>query len=157
MQTFRTADFGALGQADGDRVVFYRTPVRRTAPDTEFDIAGLDALPRVDIAYGYTGSDGTALRAFVAAGARGIVYAGFAPGMATPDDFAAMEAAVAAGVVVMQCTRAGSGRVFRGKKLREAGILTTDNLTPQKARLLLALALTRGGAPDDVERIFATY
>jgi L-asparaginase len=157
MQTFRTADFGALGQADGDRVVFYRRPLRRTAPDTEFDIATLAALPRVDIAYGYTDSDGTALRAFIAAGARGLIYAGFAPGMSTPADFEVMAQAAASGIAVMQCTRAGSGRVFRGKKLRDAGILTTDNLTPQKARLLLALALTRGTDAETIERIFATY
>ncbi len=157
MQTFRTADFGALGQADGDAVVFYRRPLRRMAPDTEFDIAGLAALPRVDIAYGYTGSDGTALRAFTAAGAKGLIYAGFAPGMSTPEDAAAMGEAVAAGVVVMQCTRAGSGRVFRGRRLREAGILVTDNLTPQKARLLLALALTRSSDPNEIARMFAAY
>ena len=155
MQTFRTPDFGALGHADGDAIVFYRRPLRIAAPDTEFDIASLDALPRVDIAYGYTGSDGIALRAFTAAGALGIIYAGFAPGMSTPEDFTAMEEAVAAGVVVMQCTRAGSGRVFQGQRLRKAGILTTDNLTPQKARLLLALGLTRGAG--EVARVFATY
>ena len=155
MQTFRTPDFGALGHADGDAIVFYRRPLRIAAPDTEFDIASLDALPRVDIAYGYTGSDGIALRAFTAAGAQGIIYAGFAPGMSTPEDFTAMEEAVAAGVVVMQCTRAGSGRVFQSQRLRKAGILTTDNLTPQKARLLLALGLTRGAG--EVARVFATY
>ena len=155
MQTFRTPDFGALGHADGDAIVFYRRPLRIAAPDTEFDIASLDALPRVDIAYGYTGSDGIALRAFTAAGALGIIYAGFAPGMSTPEDFTAMEEAVAAGVVVMQCTRAGSGRVFQSQRLRKAGILTTDNLTPQKARLLLALGLTRGAG--EVARVFATY
>ena len=86
-----------------------------------------------------------------------MIYAGFAPGMSTPDDAAAMAEAVAAGVVVMQCTRAGSGRVFRGKKLREAGILVTDNLTPQKARLLLALALTRSADPGEIARMFAVY
>jgi L-asparaginase len=157
MQTFRTPDFGALGHADGDRVVFYRRPLRRAFPDTEFDLGAIDVLPRVDIAYGYAGSDGTAIRAFTAAGARGIVYAGFAPGMSTPDDFAAMEEAVAAGVVVMQCTRVGSDRVVQGRRLRAAGILTTDNLTPQKARLLLALALTGSGGADEIARVFATY
>ena len=60
LQTFRTPDFGALGHADGDAVVFYRAPLRRRMPDTEFDVRALDALPRVDIAYAYVGSDGAA-------------------------------------------------------------------------------------------------
>ena len=55
-------------------------------PDTEFDIRALEALPRVDIAYAYAGGDGTAVRAFTAAGAKGIVSAGFAPGFAPPAD-----------------------------------------------------------------------
>jgi L-asparaginase len=157
LQTFRTADFGALGHADGDAIAFYRRPIRTVAPHTEFDVRGLDSLPRVDIAYVYAGSDGTAVRAFVAAGAKGIISAGFAPGMASPGDLAAMKEAAGQGVVVMQCTRAGSGRTFRGKRLREAGVLITDNLTPQKARLLLALALTRTAEHAEIERLFLTY
>jgi L-asparaginase len=157
LQTFRSADFGVLGHADGDAIVFYRRPLRRTAPDTAFDIRGLDALPRVDIAYSYTGADGTAVRAFTAAGARGIVSAGFAPGFAGPGDFAALQEARAAGVVVVQCTRAGSGRLFAGKRLREADFVVADNLTPQKARLLLALALTRTDDTDEIARMFQTY
>jgi L-asparaginase len=157
LQTFRTADFGVLGHADGDAITFYRRPLRRAAPDTEFDIRGLDALPRVDIVYAYAGSDGTAARAFVAAGARGIVSAGFAPGFAGPADFEVLREAAAAGVVVVQSTRAGSGRVFRGKRLRDAGFLVADNLTPQKARILLALALSVTQDPDEITRMFATY
>jgi len=157
MQTFRTPDFGALGHADGDRIAFYRRSERRHMPETEFDIERLGVLPRVDIVYGYTGSDGTAVRAFVAAGAKGIVSAGFAPGMAPPDDFAAMVEAVKQGVAVVQCSRAGSGRIFRGKKLADAGILAADNLNPQKARILLALALTITSEPGEIARIFDTY
>src|SRR6202012_275899 len=47
LQTFRTPDFGVLGHADGDAVAFYRRPVRRCAPDTVFDVTGIEALPRV--------------------------------------------------------------------------------------------------------------
>jgi L-asparaginase len=157
LQTFRSPDFGVLGHADGDAVVFYRRPLRRCAPDTEFDISGLEALPRVDIAYAYAGADGTAVRAFVAAGARGIVSAGFAPGFAPPGDFAALKQAVQKGVVVMQCTRAGSGRTFRGTRLRDAGFLIADNLNPQKARILLALALSVTTDAGEIARIFRTY
>ena len=59
LQTFRSRDFGVLGHADGDAIAFYRRPLRRCYPDTEFDIRALDTLPRVDISYAYAGADGT--------------------------------------------------------------------------------------------------
>jgi L-asparaginase len=157
LQTFRTHDFGVLGHADGDAVAFYRRPIRRAYPDTEFDIRTLDALPRVDISYTYTGSDGAAVGAFVAAGAKGIVSAGFAPGSPAPGEIDALAAAAKQGVIVVQSTRAGSGRTHRGKRMRENGFLIADNLLPQKARLLLALALTRTSDPDEIARMFLTY
>ena len=157
MQTFRTPDVGVLGQADADRIAYSRKPERRHMPDTEFDITGLDSLPRVDIAYAYAGSDGAATRAFIAAGAKGLVSAGFAPGMPPAADFAAMAEAVKQGIVVVQSSRAGSGRIYRSQKLTDAGILSADNLNPQKARLLLALALTKTSDPVEVARMFATY
>ncbi len=157
LQTFRTPDFGVLGHADEDAIAFYRQPIRRRAPDTEFDVSGVEALPRVDIAYSYAGGDGVAVRAFMAAGARGIVAAGFAPGFCPPGDVAALTEAAAQGIIVTQSTRAGSGRTFRGQKLREAGFLIADNLNPQKARILLALALTVTADPEAIARMFRTY
>jgi L-asparaginase len=157
LQTFRTPDFGVLGHADGDAIAFYRRPVRRHAPDTEFDISGIEALPRVDISYSYAGGDGAAVRAFMAAGAVGIIAAGFAPGFCPPGEIEALTEAVGKGVVVVQCTRAGSGRTFRGTKLRQAGFLIADNLNPQKARILLALALTVTSDAESIMRMFRTY
>jgi L-asparaginase len=157
MQTFRTADFGVLGHADGDMIAWYRKPIRKIAPDTEFDVRGLDALPRVDIAYCYAGADGAAIDAFVAAGAKGIVTAGFAPGYVTPAMVKAGEAAVAAGVKLVLSSRAGSGRTFRTQRGDKSGFISADNLTPQKARILLSLALTKGLDNDGLRRVFATY
>jgi len=157
LQTFRTPDFGVLGSVDGDHVRYYRKTERRNAPETEFNIEALDALPRVEIAYSYAGSEGTAIRAFTAAGAKGIVLAAFAPGMVTPGDADAIKEAVKAGVAVVLSTRAGSGVALDGSKTKALGMLTADNLNPQKARLLLALALTVTSKPDEIRRIFATY
>jgi len=157
LQTFRAADVGVLGHADGDAVVYYRRPVRAVYPDTEFDVRGLDSIPRVDIALTYAGMDDTIVKALVAAGAKGIVSAGFAPGFPTPVEADALGQAVAQGIVVVQSTRAGSGRVFHSSRLREQKILVADNLLPQKARLLLALALTKTRDPAEVARIFDTY
>lgn len=157
LQTFRTPDFGVLGHADGDAIAFYRRPVRRAYPGTEFDIRALDTLPRVDIALSYVGADATAVNAFVAAGAKGIVSAGFAPGSPTEAEFNALAEAVKASVTVVQCTRVGSGRLFRGRRMKEVGFLIADNLTPQKARILLTLALTVTRDPMEIEHIFLTY
>ena len=157
LQTFRSPDFGALGHADGDAINFYRKPIRRGAPDTEFDIRHLDAVPRVDIAYSYAGNDGAAIKAFVAAGAKGIVAAAFAPGMLAPLEMEAMKAAAAAGVVVIISSRAGSGRTFPSSKVVSAGFLNADNLTPQKARILLAMALSKTSDPAAIKKMFATY
>ncbi len=154
MQTFRSHDFGVLGHADADRISFYRAPTRVHAPHTAFDLRAIDALPRVDIAYAYAGADGTAVRAFVAAGAQGIVSAGFAPNFTTPAEAEALGDAVKQGVVVVQSTRAGSGRVYRGTRSREMGFLSGDNLNPQKARLLLALALSVTRDADEIAAMF---
>ena len=157
LQTFRTPDFGVLGHVDGDGIQIYRRPVRLHAPDTEFEIGNLQRLPRVDISYSYGGVDGTVVEALVAAGARGIVSAGLAPGIPAPLERAALEKARDVGVVIVQSNRAGSGRVALRRYLDEAGMVAADNLNPQKARILLMLALTRSQGISEIRRMFATY
>ena len=158
VQTFRTPDFGMLGFADADEVAFYRRPVRRCAPDTEFDVTGLETLPRVDIVPAYGGADGVLIEAAVAAGARGLISAGFPSGSPAPLQKEALLRAAAAGVVVVQSSRAGSGRVPPAtESLRRSGFVGADTLTPQKARILLMLALTRTADTAEIGRMFATY
>ena len=157
LQTFRTPDFGVLGQVDGPHVRYYRRSERRHMPDTEFDVPALAAVPRVDIVLSYAGADGTAARAFVAAGARGLVQAAFAPGMSTAAEFDALREAVSAGVAVVLATRVGSGVALDGTRVRAGGVVGADNLSPWKARILLSLALTRTTDADEIRRIFATY
>lgn len=157
LQTFRSPDFGALGHVDGDGVFYYRAPVRRHAPDTEFDVAGLSDLPRVDIVFSYAGADATMVDAALAAGAKGIISAGFAPGMPTVLERNALEAAAAKGIFVVQSSRVGSGRVTPRDYLRAKGLLASDSLTPQKARILLMLGLTRTQDKAELARMFQTY
>ena len=157
LQTFRSPDFGALGHADADRIAIYRRPVRVHAPDTEFDVRGLDSLPRVDITMSYGGSDGAAVAAFADAGAQGVVSAGLLPGFNTPAEHKAFEAAVGKGLVMVQSTRGLSGRLVELKSRRPAGCILADNLRPQKARILLMLALTKTRDPAAIQQMFDTY
>jgi L-asparaginase len=158
LEAFRSHDLGMLGYADPDgRVAIYRRPSRRHAPDTEFDVAGRAELPRVDIAASYAGADGSAVRAFVAAGARGIVSAALPPGVTTPAETEALLEARRRGVLVVMSSRAGSGRVLPRTVLRQQGLVAADNLTPQKARVLTMLALTRTEDASEVQRMFDEY
>jgi L-asparaginase len=157
LQTFRSFDFGALGHVDGDGVHFYRSPSRKHMPDTQFTASDLSALPRVDIVYSYAGADGALVDAAVAAGARGIVSAGFAPGSPTPQQRTALERAAKSGTVIVQCSRAASGRVAPRRRLRESGIVAGDDLSPQKARILLMLALSTTADIAVIQQAFSTY
>lgn len=157
LQTFRSPDFGCLAHADADAIAWYRRPLRKLGRETEFDVRGLSALPRVDIVYCYAGADGAAVDAFIAAGAQGLVSAGFAPSFVTPALAEAMTAAMAAGTPIAASTRAGSGRMFHTTRMREAGFLNADNLNPQKARILLMLGLTVTRDTAELNRIFAEY
>jgi len=156
LQTFRSVDFGALGHADGDGVHFYRAPTRAHMPDTPFAGLELAAFPRVEIIYSYAGADGALVDAAVAAGARGIVSAGFAPGSPTPEQRSAFERAAKSGIVVVQCSRA-SGRVAPRRRLRESGIVAGEDFSPQKARILLMLALTTTSDIAEIQRLFQSY
>src|SRR3954447_12096516 len=142
VQTFRSLDYGALGHVDGDGPHFYRAPLKAHMPDTPFAARDIGKLPRVDIIYSYAGADGDLVEAAVKAGARGLVSAGFAPGTPSPAQQAAFLEAAKSGVVVVQCSRAASGRIAPRRRLHETGIVAGEDLSPQKARILLMLMLT---------------
>jgi L-asparaginase len=137
-------------------VHFYRAPVRAHMPDTQFASLDLRALPRVEIIYSYAGADGALVDAAVATGARGLVSAGFAPGSPTPEQRAAFERAAQSGIVVVQCSRA-SGRVAPRRRLRESGIVAGLDFSPQKARILLMLALSTTTDVAAIQQAFQTY
>lgn len=157
LQTFRSLDFGALGHLDGDGVHFFRAPLRRHAPDTRFSAAATFDIPRVDIVLSYAGADSMLIDAAVGAGARGIVSAGLAPGIPTPAEAMALNAAAAKGIVIVQCSRAASGRVGRRRHLTEAGFVPGGDFSPQKARILLGLALTQTQDVQEIGALFMEY
>lgn len=157
LNAFRSPVHGPLGQAGADRIVLYRRPLRDHAPHTEFEIEEVGALPRVDILFAYAGGDDTLARAAIAAGARGIVSAGFAPGETHEPEMIALREAAMNGIVVVQSTRAGAGRVPPTSRLTANGFVGADDLTPQKARILLALALTQTSDLHRLDQMFRRY
>lgn len=152
LNAFTSPWSGPLGFVDGAVADIVR--VQRSVHAGSFPPDLVRKLPRVDIAYSHVGADGTAIRAFVDAGAKGIVSAGFAPGMGTPAEIAALANAISAGVTVVQSSRTGAGQVVDGIGNRSLGIIAGNDLNPQKARILLALCLARGDSHTRIADIF---
>jgi L-asparaginase type II len=151
VDTFQAPERAPIAIVDADGL-FYRQPSPgRSAP--VFDLAGVRELPRVDVVYGYAGADSVTIDAVVAAGAKGIVMAGVGRGGLTPGQGGALRRARAKGVVVVVGTRTGSGRV---PVARDDGMVGSGDLNPQKARVLLMLALSRTTDPREIARIFQT-
>ncbi len=157
VEAFQGRDLGPLGFADADgQVRYYHRTARPHTAAAEFDVTGLESLPRVDVVVTHAGADGVLIDASVAAGARGIVCAASGAGRPTPAQDEAFERAREKGVTVCIGSRVGSGRVARSPGLRKRGVVTADNLQPWKARVLLALALTVTQDPDAIQRLFDT-
>ena len=158
LETFRSGELGCLGYADSDEeVVFYRNPAKAHTADTEFDVAAVEELPRVDIAYAYAGADGTVVNALAEAGTPGIVAAGLGGGSSSPEFMAALKGARQRGIPVVIATQTGNGRVMRTRRFVEDGYIAADNLAPKKARILLMLALTKTDDPGEIQRMMLEY
>src|SRR5499427_9946153 len=158
--TFRTPELGFLGYMQGNKPYFYRQSTRRHTVDTEFDVSGLDVLPQVDIVYGYANMNRVPIDAFVAAGAKGIVHAGVGDGSrARPAIEPARVEAHKKGVVIVRSSRVGNGIVARNGEAKddELDFVVSDTLNPQKARILLMLALTKTTDTKEIQRMFYTY
>jgi L-asparaginase len=159
VEAFQSRDLGPLGFAVGDgRVVYYHAPRRRHTTETEFDLRGLQALPRTDIVVSYVGADGAMIEAAARAGAKGIVSAATGAGRPTPAEDEAFDAACKShGMIMCLCSRIAGGRVVRSPGLMRRGFVAADNLQPWKARILLSLALTRTSNPDEIQTMFDRY
>ena len=163
LNAWTSRDLGDLGYVDegsegpaGERVTFYRIPSRRHTARSEFDVSSLSHLPQVYIIYSSLGADGTLVNLAAQQGkARGIVVAAFPTGgLAYPQQDAALKKVAKEGTTVVISQRGGRGRI---RSDRYAEFLEADNLTPQKARILLMLALNATNDPKEIQRIFDEY
>ena len=159
VNTFQSPDFGYLGYIELGKPYFYRLPTRKHTVDTPFDISKLTELPKVDIIYGYTSNSRALIDAAVAERVKGIVYAGVGNGNFSVQVIPGVVEATRKGVVVVRSARAGAGRVARNAEMNDdkLGTVAADNLNPQKARILLMLALTVTNNPQAIQQMFYTY
>ncbi|WP_199769181.1 type II asparaginase [Helicobacter cynogastricus] len=159
VSTFKSLNSGPLGQVLYGHVRFYMQPLRKHTLESAFDIAQIHSLPRVDIVYSHANDHADFVQNALEHGAKGIVSAGMGNGNLYPSVLEALANAVKKGVVVVRSSRVGSGFVTNPGEINDSkyGFVTSDNLNPQKARVLLMLALSQTHDPQRIQRYFDTH
>lgn len=159
VQTFMSPLRGVVGVASYGKNDFYNATTWKHTAQSEFDISSVTKMPRVDIIYAYVDSPADAITTAVANGAKGIVIAGVGNGNMNKANVDAAAAAVKKGVVVVRASRVPTGNVGRNVELEDdkLGFIASDDLNPQKSRILLSLALLKTPTPAQIQTMFRTY
>ena len=155
--SFKSLEQGYIGEVAGEVVSFYNEPTRKHTTESEFDISKLKELPQVDILYGYQNDQKYVYDAAVKEGAKGIVVAAAGNGTMSTEAINGATDAVKKDVVIVRSSRAGNGIVTHEKMDDEHHFVSSDSLNPQKARILLMLALTKTKDPDKIQSYYEQY
>jgi L-asparaginase len=113
----------------------------------------------VDIVFADVDMPPDLIDASVNAGAKGIVIAGVGNGNMPKAAIEAAGRAAKKGVVVVRSSRVATGLVDRNVEVNddEYGFIASDELNPQKSRILLSLALLNKTQAAQLQELFRTY
>lgn len=158
VETFRSL-YGPLGVVVESKPYYYRLPARPHTTATEFDIDQITSLPKVDVFYAHTSMDPKILEAITSNGSKALIYGGTGNGSVADYMEEPLKAVRKKRVVVVRVTRTGSGlTVHNGEeKDDENDWIVGADQTPQKARILTSLALTKTQDPKEIEKILYKY
>lgn len=159
VETFLSPQRGLIGIVQYGKTLYFRGPYAGHTTNSEFSVEGIEELPRVDIIYIHENVDGALIRAAVEAGAKGIVTAGVGNGNMTDSALEALALAAAKGVVCVRSSRVPTGFVGRNVEIDDdtIGLVASFEHNPQKARILLRLALLKTKDPEVIQGYFARY
>ncbi len=158
VDAFSSPDFGDLGYIVDGKVFFYNNAAKAHTKKSPFDVSKLTSLPKVDILYTYSNDgSGAAAKALVADGAKGLVIAGSGAGSIHQNQKEVLKELLKQDVSVIVSSRVVAGRVAVGDADAKLGFISAEDLNPQKARILLALALTKTSDTKKIQEYFLKY
>ena len=162
LNTFHSPNRGRAGVINvGHAHFFNKDTSTRLGVNSEFSVEGLTPgdLPDVEIVYSYENLGPDMINFLVKNGVKGIVLAGVGDGNTTDAAIAALADAAKQGVAVVRSSRTGSGLVVRNVEVNDDkyGFIAAMELSPQKARVLLMLGLTKTGDPKQLQQYFMEY
>lgn len=159
VQTFTSPNFGSLGYIHNSKVDYERSPESKHTTNSPFKVDELSELPKVGIIYAYANMPTEPLHALLDAGYKGIVVAGVGNGNMNAANLALLEKAAKDGVAVVRSSRSPIGYTTRDAEIDDSkyGFSASGTLNPQKARVLLQLALTKTQDPNEIQRYFNDF
>ena len=159
VEAFRSPNRGPAALVNTGKINWFEVPDGRRGAKSEFSIANVTALPRVDIIYAHANMSPDLIDAAVANGAKGIVLAGVGDGNATTQAIDKLAAVAKKGVVVVRSTRIVSGLTYRNNEVNDdkLGFVAALEFNPAKSRVLLQQALLVTKDPKEIQRMFSEY
>lgn len=156
VQAFQSPETGALGHIYNNEAVYYRTPAGK---GITFDIKGMEKLPKVGIVYGHSGISSDMVEPMLRNGYDGIIYAGVGNGNIHKDIFPTLEKARRKGIQVVRSSRVPTGPVTLYNEVDDEAcqFIAAQQHNPQKARILLMLALTKTDDWKEIQTYFNNF
>jgi L-asparaginase len=157
--TFKSPELGYLGYIINGQPHFYRAPTRKHTYLTEFSLDNITKLPLVEILYGYVHDTGLLALAAKEGGVQGLVYAGLGSGNMPQAVKNTLTSLSKQGIIIVRSTRVPNGIVLRNGAINDDNchFIAGDTLSPQKARILLMLALTKTTDLSAIQDMFWQY
>jgi L-asparaginase len=160
LNAFASPNTGPLGQVYDGKVEYYSTSLREVNVGSPFNVKLDSKIPRVDIIYMYADAPANLINCEIADnGVRGLVIAGVGNGNFNKAYLDAISVAVKKGIIVCRASRCVSGRVVLEDEIndKELGTIVSDDLNPQKARVLLMLGLMNTSEKAKLQEYFFKY
>ncbi len=158
VDAFSSPDFGDMGYIVDGKVYFYNNVAKTRTKKAPFNVKNLKELPKVDILYSYSNDgSGVAAKALFENGTKGIVVAGSGAGSIHEAQKEVLKELLTKGLKVAVSSRVVAGRVAVSEADKKLGFISAEDLNPQKARILLMLALTKTNDVKKIQEYFLKY
>ena len=159
VETFLSPVNGFIGTVIYGKTTYFRKPFRRHTTKSEFSVAGVTSLPRVDIVYACADMPPDLITCSVARGAKGIVIAGDGNGNMNAAALETASRAAGQGIFIVRSSRVPTGTVGRNIEVDDdrLNFIASDELNPAKARILLMLALMKKRRLTELQKLYYSY
>lgn len=159
VQTFQDPDAGPLGYVYNSAPYWNMSTLKKHTTESVFDVSDLKALPKVGIMYSYSNVEANVMDPFLSNGYQGVIHAGVGNGNLHKNILPKLIDARKKGILVVRSSRVPTGPITLNDEVDDEKyeFIASWELNPQKARVLLMLALTKTNDWQQIQKYFEEY